>query len=277
MHTIEDLKTLMARLRRPEDGCPWDLEQTYASIVSSTIEEAYEVADCIERGDFNHLSEELGDLLFQVVFYSQLAAEEGRFTFDDCVDQIVAKLLRRHPHVFPDGTLTDQPGDSSDPAAIARKWETIKAEEREQKGLRSVLDDVPKALPALVRAQKLQKRLASAGWDWQQLDQVVQALDSEIQELKSALAHAQQAGIAPHADPNVKEELGDVLFGAVNVARFIKSDAETLLRASNRKFEDRITAVEQRLVSLGKDFDSATDVELDQLWEEVKLSLRAGD
>jgi ATP diphosphatase len=267
----------MARLRRPEDGCPWDLEQTYASIVPSTIEETYEVADCIERGDFDHLSEELGDLLFQVVFYSQLATEEGRFNFDDCVDQIVTKLLRRHPHVFPDGTLTDQPGDTRDPAAIARKWESIKAEEREKKGLRGVLDDVPKALPALVRAQKLQKRLANAGWDWQQLDDVVQALDSEIQELKLALAQAKQDDIAPDADPHVKEELGDVLFGAVNVARFIKSDAETLLRASNRKFEDRITAIEQRLISLGKDFESATDVELDQLWEEVKLSLRGDD
>ncbi len=272
MHTIEDLQNLMARLRDPESGCPWDLQQDFHTITASTIEEAYEVADAIERGDLDHLAEELGDLLFQVIFYSQLGKERNLFSFDSIVDNIVTKLVRRHPHVFPDGNLygenrTDL--QSKDEDAIKASWENIKSQEREKKGHKSVIADVPVGLPALSRAQKLQKRVAKAGWDWRDLEGVVDKLDEELNELKQALAD-QANNPNEHNESKVYEELGDLMFMTVNCARFLKFDAENCLRDSNRKFERRIQGVESHLEDLGGSFHSAESDDIDQAWEEVK-------
>src|SRR5437868_5656747 len=201
MYSLEDLLHLMACLRDPQYGCPWDIKQTYASIIPYTLEEAYEVADAIERGDFDHLQGELGDLLFQVVYYSQLAREEGRFEFDGVVDSITRKLIRRHPHVFPTGDLyapLDIP--QLDEEQVKRRWEEIKAEERAQKSHTpqqlSLLDDVPGTLPALSRAAKLQKRAAQVGFDWPDALPVVDKVREELDEVLEAMADDDSAAIA---------------------------------------------------------------------------------
>lgn len=234
MYQLDDLLFLMARLRDPQYGCPWDLKQNFASIVPHTLEEAYEVADAIERADFAHLPGELGDLLFQVVYYSQLGREEGRFDFSTVVDGITRKLVRRHPHVFPDGDLygpLNQPRLSE--ADIKQRWETIKAEERAAEAVvpeqLSLLDDVPRALPALSRAVKLQKRAARAGFDWPESLAIVDKLHEELNEVLEALASGDQAHIA--------EEVGDLLFVVVNLARHLNVEPEAALRATNQKFE----------------------------------------
>lgn len=224
MYSLEDLLHLMARLRDPQYGCPWDIKQNYASIVPHTLEEAYEVADAIERGDFDHLQGELGDLLFQVVYYSQLAREEGRFEFDAVVDSITRKLIRRHPHVFPTGDLyapLDIP--RLDEEQVKARWEQIKAEERAEKSdapqQLSLLDDVPVALPALSRAAKLQKRAAQVGFDWPDALPVVDKVREELDEVLEAMADNDSAAIT--------EEIGDLLFVVVNLARHLKVDPET--------------------------------------------------
>jgi len=196
-YQLEDLLYLMKRLRTPETGCPWDLEQNYLSITPSTIEEAYEVVDAIERQDFEHLKEELGDLLFQVVFYGQLASEDGYFQFDDVVHELSDKLIRRHPHVFPDGTLQSVKGMPSISGAseVKEVWEQIKAEERDKKGNTGILDDVPVALPALQRSQKLQKRVAKAGMDFRNLSGVLAKLREEIAELEQAVEAGSEQNI----------------------------------------------------------------------------------
>lgn len=267
MHNLQDLLHLMARLRDPQFGCPWDLQQNYASIVPHTLEEAYEVADTIERGDFDHLQGELGDLLFQVVYYSQLAREDGRFEFDGVVDGITRKLIRRHPHVFPTGDLyapLETPRLSEE--QVKQRWEQIKAEERAEKAgapeQLSLLDDVPAALPALSRSAKLQKRAAQVGFDWPDALPVLDKVREELDEVLEAMADNDVEGIA--------DEVGDLLFSVVNLARHLKVDPETALRAANTKFERRFRFIEQALRETHRPIENCDLEELDALWGEAK-------
>lgn len=278
MYTIEDLKQLMARLRNPAGGCPWDLEQTYQSIAPSTLEEAYEVVDAIEREDLKHLPEELGDLLFQVIFYSQLGAEQNTFTFDEIVDGLVTKLLRRHPHVFPTGSLSDDIGQPSESGVqhVVASWEALKQQERQSKGQKSLLDDVPKNLPALSRAQKLQKRVAKSGWDWRDLPPMIEKLEEEKNELIQALKKESLSGLEQGGSPEVAEELGDLIFMAVNIARFLDLDSEACLRASSRKFERRVKFIERTLTQQSKTVSEQDDAALESLWQLAKSYERSG-
>ncbi len=263
-YDINDLIYLMQRLRDPEDGCPWDLEQSYDTIVPSTIEEAYEVADAIEQGDIASLREELGDLMFQTVFYSQLAAEEERFTLSEVISDLVEKLVRRHPHVFPDGTLKSRKGDNLDSSgAVLQQWEDIKSDERSEKGHTSILDDVPRAFPALLRAQKLQKRAARVGFDWKEAADVFEKIEEEIAEVKEAVLSGSRE--------QTEEELGDLLFSCVNLVRKMGHDSETALRRSSLKFEQRFRQMESQH---GADALKKMDVdELEALWQESKKAL----
>ncbi len=245
-HGIDDLLTLMQVLRDPEQGCPWDLQQDWDSIVPHTLEEAYEVADAIERRAFDELPGELGDLLFQVVYYAQFGAEQQRFDFADIVDTLTAKMLRRHPHVFPDGTLASRrpPGVSAEEVQtqqVNSRWEALKAGERAERAIEtpSVLDDVPRTLPALSRAAKLSKRAARVGFDWPDTRGVLAKIREELAEVEEALA----AGDHQHA----QEEVGDLLFAVTNLARSLKADPEQCLRATNAKFERRFRYVEREL------------------------------
>jgi len=267
MYQLDDLLHLMARLRDPQHGCPWDLKQNYATIVPHTIEEAYEVADAIERGDFDHLPGELGDLLFQVVYYSQLAREEGRFEFAQVVDAITTKLIRRHPHVFPDGDLYGAVDVAKlEEAAVKQRWEEIKAEERAEKAATpeqlSLLDDVPAALPSLSRAIKLQKRAAQVGFDWPEALPVVDKVREELGEVLEAMSENDSEAIS--------EEIGDLLFVVSNLARHLKVDPETALRAANAKFERRFRFIEQALREAGRNMEDCALDELDALWGEAK-------
>jgi len=267
MYQLDDLLHLMARLRDPQHGCPWDLKQNYTTIVPHTIEEAYEVADAIERGDFDHLPGELGDLLFQVVYYSQLAHEEGRFEFAQVVDGITRKLIRRHPHVFPDGDLYGAVDVAKlEEAAVKQRWEEIKAEERAEKANApeqlSLLDDVPTALPSLSRAIKLQKRAAQVGFDWPEALPVVDKVREELDEVLEAMSENDPEAIG--------EEIGDLLFVVSNLARHLKVDPETALRAANAKFERRFRFIEQALREAGRSIEDCALDELDALWGEAK-------
>ncbi len=237
----------MARLRDPETGCPWDIEQSFASIAPYTIEEAYEVADAIARGDIDHLKDELGDLLLQVVYHARMAEELGRFDFADVVDAITRKMVRRHPHVFEDPSLRESFEKS-------RVWERIKAEEkasRETGEAGSVLDDVPVALPALTRAVKLQAKAARVGFDWPSLDPVLAKAEEELDELKAARAAADADGGAA-STAKVVEEFGDLLFVMANLARHLKIDPETALREANLKFMRRFGKIEAALRAEGR-------------------------
>ncbi|PTS82918.1 nucleoside triphosphate pyrophosphohydrolase [Pseudomonas sp. HMWF032] len=267
MYQLDDLLHLMARLRDPQHGCPWDLKQSYATIVPHTIEEAYEVADAIERGDFDHLPGELGDLLFQVVYYSQLGREEGRFEFAQVVDAITTKLIRRHPHVFPDGDLYGAVDVAKlEEAAVKQRWEEIKAGERAEKAVApeqlSLLDDVPTALPSLSRAIKLQKRAAQVGFDWPEALPVVDKVREELDEVLEAMSENDPEAIG--------EEIGDLLFVVSNLARHLKVDPETALRAANAKFERRFRFIEQALREAGRSMEDCALDELDALWGEAK-------
>lgn len=265
-YTLDDLLHLMARLRDPQYGCPWDIQQTYASIVPHTLEEAYEVADTIERGDFAHLQGELGDLLFQVVYYSQLAREDGRFEFAGVIDGITRKLIRRHPHVFPTGDLyapLDTPRLNE--AEVSQRWEAIKAQERAERGVPeqlSLLDDVPVTLPALSRAAKLQKRAGTVGFDWPDALPVLDKVREELDEVLQAMADGDADAI--------EDEIGDLLFATVNLARHLKQDPEHALRRANRKFERRFRFIEQALREQGLPIEDRTLDELDALWGEAK-------
>ncbi len=253
---IEKLLQVMAALRDPQTGCPWDLEQNFSTIAPYTIEEAYEVADAIERGELRELRDELGDLLFQVVFHARLAEEQGLFGFADVVQAIVEKMVRRHPHVFADEEVADA-------EAQTRAWEAQKAKERETKGeVSSLLDGVTLGLPSLSRAEKLQKRAARAGFDWPQIDPVFNKVHEEIDEFRAEL----QAGDAQA----VMNELGDLLFACVNLARHAGVNPEQALAAANRKFERRFRYLEQRLQQSGHSVEQCDPDTLDQLWEEAK-------
>ncbi len=272
MYQLNDLLYLMQRLRDPQTGCPWDLKQSYASIVPYTLEEAYEVADAIERADFEHLPGELGDLLFQVVYYSQLATEEGRFAFADVVDGITRKLVRRHPHVFPAGDLrATADAQTLAEAAVKQRWEELKAAERAEKSSAprqlSLLDDVPAALPALSRAGKVQKRAAQVGFDWPSALPVLDKVREELDEVLEAMA-ADDA-------PAIADEVGDLLFAVVNLARHLKIDAETALRQATGKFERRFRGIEQTLRERGLPIENCSLEQLDALWAEVKQQEKA--
>tara|TARA_B100000214_G_scaffold368970_1_gene341311 strand:- start:1653 stop:2510 length:858 start_codon:yes stop_codon:yes gene_type:complete len=280
-YTIEDLKYLMARLRDPDTGCPWDTKQSYKSIVPHTLEEAYEVADAIEREDYPHLKDELGDLLFQVIFYAQIGREDGHFDFDGVVDHLVRKLVRRHPHVFPEGTLDSRidPDNRPDEAWIKESWERIKAEERTLKPApdagapESRLDGIARTLPAMARAEKLQKRAARHGFDWPYIAPVFDKLHEEIDELKEAWEAAQTGAGDPDA---VEDELGDLLFVCVNLARFMKVNPEQALNRTNHKFDARFRAIEKVLEREGRDMDEESLEALDAVWQAVKGVERGG-
>ncbi|MGH6747735.1 MAG: nucleoside triphosphate pyrophosphohydrolase [Methyloceanibacter sp.] len=272
-HTLDDLLVVMARLRDPEGGCPWDVKQNFSTIAPYTIEEAYEVADAIARDDLEALKDELGDLLLQVVYHAQMAREQSRFDFSDVADAVTRKMIRRHPHVFADRSLREE-------FLTENLWERIKAEEKAERGETAVgaasrLDDVPLALPALTRAVKLQKRAAQVGFDWPSLAPVLAKAEEEIAELKEAIAaHGDAAGGARSS--KVKEEFGDLLFVMANVARHLKVDPEAALREANVKFVRRFKSIEQVLAKDGRRCEDATLEEMDQLWDEAKEAERKG-
>ncbi|MEX0605452.1 MAG: nucleoside triphosphate pyrophosphohydrolase [Marinobacter sp.] len=275
-YSIEDLKYLMSRLRDPATGCPWDIQQTFRSIVPHTLEEAHEVADAIEQADYPHLKDELGDLLFQVIFYSQMGSEEGHFDFDAIVDNLVQKLIRRHPHVFPEGTLASEVDPDNRPGVedINASWERIKAAERANvpnqraaNSLPSRLEGIAKALPAMARAEKLQRRASRHGFDWPTVAPVFDKLHEEIDELKEAWQNAQTD---PLAQDDVEDEMGDLLFVCVNLARFMKVNPDQALRRTNAKFEARFRAIESRLMSEGREMEQETLESLDEIWQSVK-------
>ena len=261
---IEDLRYLMRRLRDPKSGCPWDLKQNFQSLTSHTIEEAYEVVDAIEQDDMSHLREELGDLLFQIIFYSQLAEEQSQFSFDDIISTITQKLIRRHPHVFPEGTIESSRVSLADAeiVEIKRVWEEIKRQERTDKGVGKTLDDIPLALPALNRALKLQKRAANVGFDWSDIKPVIEKINEEVIELEVEIKRGDKVRMA--------DELGDLLFSCVNLARHLKLDPETSLRGANQKFKRRFESMEL-LAGKTKIEDHSAD-QLELLWGKVKRS-----
>jgi MazG family protein len=279
--TIDDLLAVMAALRTPVTGCPWDLEQTFETIAPYTIEEAYEVHEAIERGDRGELRDELGDLLLQVVYHSRMAEEEQAFAFADVVDAVTRKMIRRHPHVF---------GDETARAATLEKgwWEKIKAEEKAEKNdghaaatpePTSLLADVPLALPALSRAVKLQAKAALVGFDWPSLGPVFAKMREELAELEEIATPADPRGPAATTAPTdarIAEELGDLLFVIANVARHLAIDPETALRAANTKFTRRFAHIETRLAEQGKQPAESTLDEMDALWDEAKGREKSG-
>jgi ATP diphosphatase len=256
---MDRLRAIMARLRDPETGCPWDIEQDFATIAPYTIEEAYEVADAIERQDWDELRGELGDLLLQTVYHTQMAEEAGHFTFDEVVTAIADKMVARHPHVFGD--------ESRDKSAEQQTldWETVKAAERAARARSGVLEDVALALPALMRAEKLQKRAARVGFDWPDIGQVVDKIAEEAHELAEARGTATQEAI--------EDEMGDLLFVMANLARHLKVDPEVALRRANSKFTRRFAYIEAELAASGKRPEDSDLDEMDALWDVAK---RAG-
>lgn len=249
--SLNQLLEIMACLRDPDNGCPWDRQQDFASIAPYTIEEAYEVADTIARGDMNHLREELGDLLFQVVFHSQMAHEQGYFDFQDVMQGLIEKMIQRHPHVF-----------APNHGALSAEEQSRQWEQRKHAGKNSVLDDIPANLPTLSRAVKLQKRAATIGFDWPQVAPVFDKLDEELAELKEAMASGDKA--------HMQDELGDVLFVVTNLARHIGIDPELALRQANNKFEKRFRAVEKLARAKAPKNECHPLAQLDALWTQVK-------
>ena len=255
-HPIFHLLQIMRRLRDPVGGCPWDLEQTFATIAPYTVEEAYEVADAIERGDLGDLRDELGDLLFQTVFHAQMAQEQGEFDFADVAQAICDKMLRRHPHVFgqADGRTSAEQTDA---------WEVIKAGERAAKGkAASLLDDIPASLPAMTRAVKLTKRAARVGFDWPNTTEVLAKLREELAELEVEIDAGDQA--------KAREELGDLLFVVANLARKLDIEPEDALRSANAKFVRRFSYIERSLADRGRTPDQSDLAEMDDLWNAAK-------
>lgn len=251
MYQLDDLLYTMRRLRNPQTGCPWDLKQDFASILPHTLEEAYEVADAIERRDWPHLEEELGDLLFQIIFYGQLGEEQQLFSVPSVIHKLVEKLVRRHPHVFPDGNLKQQRDASVTPdvARVNAGWESIKQQEKALKIAQGyqqpevLLDEVPVSLPAITRAMKLQKKASRVGFDWPDIQGVVDKIDEELAEVKVELA----AG----SKQRQQDEIGDLLFAVVNLARHLDIDPEMALRSTNQRFYQRFGYVEQQVARQG--------------------------
>ena len=257
---VDRLNAIMARLRDPVGGCPWDVEQTFQTIAPYTLEEAYEVADAIERGDWDELKSELGDLLFQVVFHARMAEEQGLFAFDDVAGAIADKLERRHPHVFGDEAA------KADGAAQKARWEDIKAAERAAKAQHGVLDDVPVGLPALARAAKLTKRAARVGFDWPSTDEVFDKFVEEVAELRAEIA----AGDVEKA----RGEVGDLLFVMANLARKLGVEPEDALRGANAKFVRRFAFIEAELAKDGRTPEQSDLAEMDGLWDAAKAAER---
>ncbi len=264
--TLSDLLAVMAGLRTPGTGCPWDLEQTFATIAPYTIEEAYEVADAIAHDDIAGLKDELGDLLLQVVYHARMAQEQDAFAFDDVVDAITRKMIRRHPHVF--GTAEERAA-----GAAPGFWDRIKAQEKgDEASTGSLLDDVPTALPALTRAIKLQSKAAKVGFDWPSLSPVLAKLKEELAELEDAIAKS-AAGSETSARA-IDEEFGDLLFVVANLARHLKLDPEASLRAANQKFIRRFRYIEERLAADGRTPSDSDLAEMDALWNDAKAKER---
>lgn len=253
-YSIEDLRDIVRILREP-GGCPWDAEQTHKSIRNGLLEEAYEVADAIDNSEMQELCEELGDLLLQVVFCSQISAEGNDFTLDDVADGICKKLILRHPHVF--GNVVAETSDK-----VLENWDAIKRDEKSQKTYYDTLESVPRAFPALMRAAKVQKRASKAGFDWDDLKDAFSKIPEETEELKEAIELGYK--------DKINEEYGDLLFAAVNVSRFLKVDAEQSLASATDKFMQRFKAVEEVVVKSGRDMKDLSLSELDEIWNSVK-------
>lgn len=298
------LLDIMAQLRDPQSGCPWDVKQTMESLTRYTIEEAYEVADAIATGDMHDIKDELGDLLFQVVFYAQIASESRAFTFDDVAQSISDKLVRRHPHVFANPLASEGAGDTNESVTVERtqlndsalnaQWDAIKAQEKQLKKQRlkqddeaiepSILDSVPKGMPALMYAQKLQKACAKVGFDWPDAAPVIDKVREEVEEIQQELDFKQRAqgaldaGVAPlksgvpDNQQAIEEEIGDALFAMVNLARHCKVDADTALRNASNKFANRFKGVERLAAEQGEKLDALTLDEMEALWQQVKQS-----
>lgn len=265
MYSINDLLYLMARLRNPHTGCPWDLKQDFATVLPHTLEEAYEVADAIERQDWPHLEEELGDLLFQVVFYGQIGSERQLFNMDSIIHRLVEKLIRRHPHVFPHGTLTSErdPAIRPEDAQINANWDAIKQQEKALKPQQPtrLLDEVPVSMPALTRAVKLQKKAGKVGFDWNNVQHVLDKIREELAEVEAELEGA---------DPQrLQDEVGDVLFAVANLARHLNVDAEAALRGTNQRFYNRFAVVEQKSLEQGG-FNHVTLEQMEAFWQLAK-------
>jgi MazG family protein len=267
-----DLVALMARLRSPE-GCPWDREQSYSTLAPMLLEEAYEAFEAVEEareGRPENLAEELGDLLFQIVFYAQVASERGEFTIDDVTDRIHSKMVRRHPHVFGDTVVRDN-------EELLRNWEALKVEEKRAAGKdkvdedASLLDGVSAKAPALMEAHQLTTKAARVGFDWQNVDDVFLKLYEEIDELRAAIRARREAGPSAEAEQqHVREEVGDLLFAVTNIARHLQAEPEAALKLTNRKFRRRFRYIERSLRARGRMLDTATLEEMEQLWQEAK-------
>nr|WP_277602507.1 nucleoside triphosphate pyrophosphohydrolase [Parahaliea mediterranea] len=253
---------VMERLRDPERGCPWDLKQDFRSIVPSTLEECYELAEAIEHEDFTHVAEELGDVLFQVIFYAQLGRERELFSFPDVVHTLVEKLVRRHPHVFARGDIEGVVDGAIAVEQVKESWEAIKQAERSARDQHRLLADVPRALPALPRAQKLQKRAARVGFDWRDAAGVLAKVEEEIAELREAIDAGRAAA--------VEEEMGDLLFTCANLSRHLGVDAEAALRRASAKFEGRFNTMEDLAGSAGQALAELDSGGLEALWDKAK-------
>ncbi|MGF1741290.1 nucleoside triphosphate pyrophosphohydrolase [Vibrio profundum] len=257
-HPIEQLEKIMTQLRDPDTGCPWDQKQDFDTIVPHTIEETYEVVDAICRRDWSNLQEELGDLLFQVIFYSQMADEKGLFDFRDVVETVNEKLTRRHPHVFAGVNVAE--------SELNKNWEKEKAKEKSRLGHveSSILDSLPQSLPALAKANKIQKKCASVGFDWTSLEPVLAKVNEEIDEVMA------EVEAEPQEQPKIEEELGDLLFATVNFVRHLKVDPEVALTKANQKFVKRFQSVEQQVHAQGHKMENLDLDELEAIWQKVK-------
>ncbi len=274
LRPIDRLLAIMARLRDPADGCPWDLEQTFATVAPYTVEEAYEDADAIERNDLADLKDELGDLLLQVVFHARMAEEAGEFSFGDVVEAITAKMIRRHPHVF-------AVSDAATPDAVKVQWDQIKAEEKrdraERRARRGITEDfkagflgsVQRSFPALTEALKLQERAAKVGFDWSAPEPILDKIEEEIGELRAALQEGDQA--------KVSDELGDLIFAVVNIGRHVKADPEQALRGTNTKFRRRFGHIERTLEADGETLEGASLERMEEIWQAAKAIERQLD